>query len=73
MKTMKTFNPNQTNINIAVIAFMFTKTRCVSGLRPSLAHLRYGLQWVGKSEMLDAKHMMQIANKSKSGTSDSLS
>ena len=40
-------------------------TRCVSGLRPSLARLRYGLKWFGKSELLDAMHMMQIANKSK--------
>ena len=45
------------------------KTRCASGLRPSLARLRYGLQWFGKIELLDAKLQTNL----KSGASDSLS
>ena len=34
------------------VRLKITNTRCVSGLRPSLACLRYGLQWFGKSELL---------------------
>ena len=35
-------------------ALIFNETRYVSGLRPSLARLRYGLKWFAKSELLDA-------------------
>ena len=50
----------------------FMSTRCVSGLWPSLARLRYGLQWFDRNELLDAT-WCNLQTNLKSGASDSLS